>query len=223
MEPKLTDRENTTSRSGILQDSARSGLCFAIWITASLTHEWFLGFLHYRDGVDLLYLPHSLRIALVLAFGLSGVLGVCLATATLILFAMTPDFAGSDANLQSFIMTATQVFIDKPSTLASLILQALASGCCGWLALRILVPGRQASYAGMIMNLDLRTILSVVTIASVINSGVHVGAWLLLDADLGDASARFSVMLTGDVLGGVLGLVLIALSTRLFAREGKMT
>ncbi|NBT99914.1 MAG: hypothetical protein EBT59_12505 [Betaproteobacteria bacterium] len=93
MEPKLTDRENTTSRSGILQDSARSGLCFAIWITASLTHEWFLGFLHYRDGVDLLYLPHSLRIALVLAFGLSGVLGVCLATATLILFAMTPDFA----------------------------------------------------------------------------------------------------------------------------------
>jgi len=32
-----------------------------------------------------------------------------------------------------------------------------------------------------------------------------------------------SVMLAGDVLGGVMGLVLITLSTRLFAREGKMT
>lgn len=223
MDPKLTDRENTTNRSGILQASARSGLCFAIWMTASIAHEWFLGFLHYRDGVDLLYLPHSLRIVLVLAFGLSGALGMCLATATLILLAMAPDFTSPDANLLSIMVTAAQVFIDKPSTFASLILQALASGCCGWLALRILVPGRQASYAGMLVNLDLRTILSVVTIASVINSGVHVGAWLLLDADLGDASARFSVMLTGDVLGGVMGLVLITLSTRLFAREGKMT
>ena len=146
-------------------------------------NAWLTTHLSYGLGVNWIYLPAGLRLFLTLIFGLSGALGIAIA---------------------SFVICFSGQF---PTELITCIGIGLISGFAPYLA-RIFVMSN-ISISSDLSNLSLQKLAICILIYAALSSGLHQWWFVVRDLDEAGTLNHFLVMLTGDVLGTVamIGLV----------------
>jgi hypothetical protein len=139
-------------------------------------------------GINLIYLPHGVRVLTVLLFGLPGALGLILSS-----FIVSPSIYPGQ-----IWMTALAPFV---------------SGLAPYAARRIILLER-TSESPHLERLSPKTLISLVTLAALFNAGGHT----LLRVASGfseNHAAEFCAMLAGDLLGALIllfGLRLLILA-----------
>ena len=146
-------------------------------------NAWLTTHLSYGLGVNWIYLPAGLRLFLTLIFGLSGALGIAIA---------------------SFVIC---FFGQFPPELITCIGIGLISGFAPYLA-RLFVMSN-ISISSDLSNLSLQKLAICILIYDALSSGLHQWWFAVRDLDEAGTLNHFLVMLTGDVLGTVamIGLV----------------
>ena len=146
-------------------------------------NAWLTTHLSYGLGVNWIYLPAGLRLFLTLIFGLSGAVGIAIA---------------------SFVIC---FFGQFPPELITCIGVGLISGFAPYLA-RIFVMSN-ISISSDLSNLSLQKLAICILIYAALSSGLHQWWFEVRDLDEAGTLNHFLVMLTGDVLGTVamIGLV----------------
>ena len=146
-------------------------------------NAWLTTHLSYGLGVNWIYLPAGLRLFLTLIFGLSGAVGIAIA---------------------SFVIC---FFGQFPPELITCIGVGLISGFAPYLA-RIFVMSN-ISISSDLSNLSLQKLAICILIYAALSSGLHQWWFAVRDLDEAGTLNHFLVMLTGDVLGTVamIGLV----------------
>jgi len=146
-------------------------------------NAWLTTHLSYGLGVNWIYLPAGLRLFLTLIFGLSGALGIAIA---------------------SFVIC---FFGQFPPELITCIGIGLISGFAPYLA-RLFVMSN-ISISSDLSNLSLQKLAICILIYAALSSGLHQWWFAVRDLDEAGTLNHFLVMLTGDVLGTVamIGLV----------------
>lgn len=146
-------------------------------------NAWLTTHLSYGLGVNWIYLPAGLRLFLTLIFGLSGALGIAIA---------------------SFVICFSGQF---PPELITCIGIGLISGFAPYLA-RLFVMSN-ISISSDLSNLSLQKLAICILIYAALSSGLHQWWFAVRDLDEAGTLNHFLVMLTGDVLGTVamIGLV----------------
>jgi len=168
-----------------------------------LSHEWMVGFivsalaysslfcinawltthLSYGLGVNWIYLPAGLRLFLTLIFGLSGAVGIAIA---------------------SFVIC---FFGQFPLELITYIGIGLISGFAPYLA-RLFVMSN-ISISSDLTNLSLQKLVICILIYAVLSSGLHQWWFAVRGLDEAGTLNHFLVMLIGDVLGAVILIGLV--------------
>ena len=146
-------------------------------------NAWLTTHLSYGLGVNWIYLPAGLRLFLTLIFGLSGALGIAIA---------------------SFVIC---FFGQFPPELITCIGIGLISGFAPYLA-RLFVMSN-ISISSDLSNLSLQKLAICILIYAALSSGLHQWWFAVRDLDEAGTLNHFLVMLTGDVLGTIamIGLV----------------
>ena len=146
-------------------------------------NAWLTTHLSYGLGVNWIYLPAGLRLFLTLIFGLSGALGIAIA---------------------SFVICFSGQF---PPELITCIGIGLISGFAPYLA-RLFVMSN-ISISSDLSNLSLQKLAICILIYAALSSGLHQWWFAVRELDEAGTLNHFLVMLTGDVLGTVamIGLV----------------
>ena len=146
-------------------------------------NDWLTTHLSYGLGVNWIYLPAGLRLFLTLIFGLSGAVGIAIA---------------------SFVIC---FFGQFPPELVTCIGIGLISGFAPYLA-RLFVMSN-ISISSDLSNLSLQKLAICILIYAALSSGLHQWWFAVRDLDEAGTPNHFLVMLTGDVLGTVamIGLV----------------
>jgi hypothetical protein len=144
------------------------------WLTTNLT---------YGLGVNWIYLPAGLRLFLTLVFGLSGALGIAVAS---FLICYLGDF---------------------PPELITCIGVGLISGFAPYLA-RIFVVSN-VNVSPDLGNLSLPKLTLCILIYALLSAGLHQWWFAVRGLDETGSFNHFLVMLLGDVLGTVLLIGLI--------------
>ena len=161
---------------GLLISAVTYTILFYInaWLTANLA---------YGLGVNWIYLPAGLRLFLTLIFGLSGAIGIAVAS---FLICYLGDF---------------------PPELTTCIGVGLISGFAPYLA-RFFVMNN-ASISTDLGNLSLPKLALCILIYALLSAGLH--QWWFAVRGLGETGSfnHFLVMLLGDILGTVLLIGLI--------------
>jgi len=161
---------------GLLISAVTYTILFYInaWLTANLA---------YGLGVNWIYLPAGLRLFLTLIFGLSGAIGIAVAS---FLICYLGDF---------------------PPELTTCIGVGLISGFAPYLA-RIFVVSN-VSISPDLGNLSLPKLALCILIYALLSAGLH--QWWFAVRGLGETGSfnHFLVMLLGDILGTVLLIGLI--------------
>ena len=141
---------------------------------------WFNGFVfryfEVSPGINLVYWPHGVRILVILLFGFSGALGLTLAA----------------------LFVAPSVY---PNTPWLWMLAPLIGGFAPYAARRIILvefSGESAHLTG----LRPETLISIVSLSALLNSGGHILVRYSLDYGENYAS-EFCAMLAGDTLGAL--------------------
>jgi hypothetical protein len=150
--------------------------CALIYTLLFYSNDWLTAFLEVAPGINWIYLPAGLRLFLVLIFGLSGALGIAIAS-TLITF-------GRDLGNDMF----------------SILGIGLISGFSPYLA-RLLVI-RNLRINPDLSNLNIQIIAISVLVFALLSTGLHQ-VWFVL---MGIPSGSFSnaiAMLIGDILGAL--------------------
>ncbi len=148
-----------------------------------------------------MYLPHGLRVILVILFAEAGAVGIVLGTA----------------------LIGTELVLTNP---ALGMAHSLVAGAAVWLAARIVIkPSPQSSLlpqtAGGIAAIDGRSLILLAFVSSALNSLGHVLGWMLFDTEAKQLDVRFATMFTGDLLGAVI--LLYALRALILFIERKQT
>ena len=146
-------------------------------------NAWLTTHLSYGLGVNWIYLPAGFRLFLTLIFGLSGAVGIAIA---------------------SFVICFSGQF---PPELITCIGIGLISGFAPYLA-RLFVM-TNISISSDLSNLSLQKLAICILIYAALSSGLHQWWFAVRDLDEAGTLNHFLVMLTGDVLGTVamIGLV----------------
>lgn len=150
--------------------------CALIYTLLFYSNDWLTAFLEVAPGINWIYLPAGLRLFLVLIFGLSGALGIAIAS-TLITF-------GRDLGNDMF----------------SILGIGLISGFSPYLA-RLLVI-RNLRINPDLSNLSMQIIAISVLVFALMSTSLHQ-VWFVL---MGIPSGSFSnaiAMLIGDILGAL--------------------
>ncbi len=172
--------------------SARAVIaCALIYTLLFYANDWLTAFLEVAPGVNLIYLPAGLRLFLVLIFGLSGALGIAIAS-TLITF-------GRDLG------------DDMISTLGI----GLISGFSPYLA-RLLVI-RNLRINPDLSNLNLQMITISVLVFAFLSTGLHQVWFVLMGIPSGSLSNAIA-MLIGDVVGALLFISLCKFGIDLYKK-----
>jgi hypothetical protein len=161
--------------------------CMVYWAAFEVQHLIF-AFTEYIPGVNWFYLPSGVRVVLVLIGGVSGALGISLAT-VLIDWAHYPHITG--------LMLVTTAF---------------ASGFSAYLAL--LIMRSQGKIEHDLQGLSLMTLLSYSALYSAINSLAHQLNWRLNNPESHLVHIDIWPMFVGDLLGAVALLLLVRLIFR---------
>jgi len=146
-------------------------------------NDWLTSHLAYGLGVNWIYLPAGLRLFLTLVFGLSGAVGIALA---------------------SFMIC---YFGQFPPELTTCIGIGLISGFAPYLA-RIFVVSN-VNVSPDLSNLSLPKLALCILIYALLSAGLHQWWFAVRGLDETGSFNHFLVMLLGDVLGTVLLVGLI--------------
>ena len=161
--------------------------CMVYWAAFEVQNLIF-AFTEYIPGVNWFYLPSGVRVVLVLIGGVSGALGISLAT-VLIDWAHYPHITG--------LMLVTTAF---------------ASGFSAYIAL--LIMRSQGKIEHDLQGLSLMTLLSYSALYSAINSLAHQLNWRLNNPESHLVHIDIWPMFVGDLLGAVALLLLVRLIFR---------
>jgi hypothetical protein len=146
-------------------------------------NAWLTTHLSYGLGVNWIYLPAGLRLFLTLIFGLSGAVGIAIA---------------------SFVIC---FFGQFPLELTTYIGIGLISGFAPYLA-RLFVMSN-ISISSDLSNLSLQKLAICILIYAVLSSGLHQWWFAVRGLDEAGTLNHFLVMLIGDVLGAVILIGLV--------------
>ena len=163
-----------------------------LWIGFVPIYHAAFAWAEFVPGANWVYLPHGLRMMLVLLFGLAGALGFTLGAS---LLAMT-------------ILSSTLL---PPAGIPAVvdISLALVPGLAAWLAAVWTLkdwPGRYLTMplAAGVTGLDGRRLILLAFVSAVLNAAGHAAVWGLFAAEATPAEQRFIAMFVGDFLGALL-------------------
>ena len=146
-------------------------------------NDWLTTHLTYGLGVNWIYLPAGLRLFLTLIFGLSGAVGIAIA---------------------SFVIC---FFGQFPLDLTTYIGIGLISGFAPYIA-RLFVMSN-ISISSDLSNLSLQKLVICILIYAALSSGLHQWWFAVRGLDEAGTLNHFLVMLIGDVLGAVILIGLV--------------
>ena len=146
-------------------------------------NDWLTTHLTYGLGANWIYLPAGLRLFLTLIFGLSGAVGIAIA---------------------SFVICFFGPF---PLELTTYIGIGLISGFAPYLA-RLFVMSN-ISISSDLSNLSLQKLAICILIYATLSSGLHQWWFAVRGLDEAGTLNHFLVMLIGDVLGAVILIGLV--------------
>ena len=146
-------------------------------------NDWLTTHLTYGLGVNWIYLPAGLRLFLTLIFGLSGAVGIAIASFVICFFAQFP------------LELTTYIGI------------GLISGFAPYLA-RLFVMS-SISISSDLSNLSLQKLVICILIYAALSSGLHQWWFAVRGLDEAGTLNHFLVMLIGDVLGAVILIGLV--------------
>lgn len=152
-------------------------VCALVYALLFYANDWLTAFLEVAPGVNWIYLPAGLRLFLVLIFGLSGAIGIAIAS-TLITFGR-----------------------DLSDDIIGIVGIGLISGFGPYLARRMVI--RNLKINADLSNLNIQMIAISVLVFALLSAGLHQ-LWFVL---IGIPSGSFSnavAMLIGDILGALL-------------------
>lgn len=138
-------------------------------------------------GANWIYLPHGLRMMLVLLFGLAGAVGFTLGAA---------------------ILGSTLLLVPGPSLSFDLAL-AIVPGLAAWLAAGLTLkdwPGRYLTVplaAGRV-GIDGRSLILLALVSALLNATGHAAVWGILTLESTPPMQRFVAMFVGDFLGALV-------------------
>ena len=172
-----------------------------VWCGFAWTYHQLFAWSEWAPGINLVYLPHGLRMILVIVFAEAGAVGIVLGTA----------------------LIGTELVLTNP---ALGMAHSLVAGFSVWLAARFVIkPSPQSSLrpqtAGGIAAIDGRSLILLAFVSSALNGLGHVLGWLVFDAEAKQLEVRFVTMFTGDLLGAVI--LLYALRALILFIERKQT
>ena len=172
-----------------------TGFLVSALIYAALfyVNSWLTSHLAYGLGVSWIYLPAGLRLFLTLIFGLSGAVGIAIAS---FLICYLGDF---------------------PPDLVTCIGVGLISGFAPYLA-RIFVLSN-IKIASDLSDLSLPKLVICIFIYAALSAGLHQWWFAVRGLDEAGSLNHFLVMLIGDVLGTLLLIGLIKYSLDLLRRS----
>jgi len=156
-------------------------------------NDWLTTHLTYGLGANWIYLPAGLRLFLTLIFGLSGAVGIAIA---------------------SFVICFFGPF---PLELTTYIGIGLISGFAPYLA-RLFVMSN-ISISSDLSNLSLQKLVICILIYAALSSGLHQWWFSVRGLDEAGTLNHFLVMLIGDVLGAVILIGLIKYGLDLVRRS----
>lgn len=162
-----------------------TGFVVSIFFYSALFYlnEWLTSHLAYGLGVNWIYLPAGLRLFLTLIFGLSGALGIAVAS---FLICYLGDF---------------------PPDLITCIGVGLISGFAPYLA-RIFVVSN-INISPDLSNLSLPKLALCILIFALLSAGLHQWWFVVRALEETGSFNHFLVMVLGDILGAVLLIGLI--------------
>jgi hypothetical protein len=146
-------------------------------------NDWLTEHLSYGLGVNWIYLPAGLRLFLTLIFGLSGALGIAIA---------------------SFVIC---FFGQFPFELTTYIGIGLISGFAPYLARLFVVSN--ISISSDLSNLSLQKLAICILIYAALSSGLHQWWFAIRGLDESGSMSHFLAMFTGDVVGTVMLIALV--------------
>jgi len=169
--------------------------CGFIWIYghAFSWSEWV-------TGIHIIYLPHGLRMILVILFQSAGAVGIVLGSAIM----------GADLIRANPALGLTQ---------------SAVAGLAVWLAARLVLkatsePSLLPQTVGGIAALNGRSLITFSVASAVFNASGHCVAWYLFDAEAKQFETRFAIMFTGDLLGAVFLLYALRWLVLFLERNG---
>jgi hypothetical protein len=162
-----------------------TGFLVSIFSYTSLFYlnDWLTSHLSYGLGVNWIYLPAGLRLFLTLIFGLSGAIGIAIA---------------------SFLIC---YFGEFPPELITCVGIGLISGFAPYLARVFVLSNLKISPD--LSNLSLPKLVICIVIYAALSSGLHQWWFALRGLDEAGGFDHFVVMLIGDVLGTAIMIGLI--------------
>ncbi len=163
-----------------------------LYSTLFFLNDWVTETIKYDLGVSWIYLPAGLRLFLILIFGLTGAIGIAVA---------------------SFAISYYGVF---PPDLITCIGIGLISGFAPLLAKWVVVAN--VNISNDLSNLSLQKILFCVVIYAFMSAGLHQWWFVLRDLESGSLN-HFMVMLVGDIAGSILLIALIKYGIDLLKRD----
>jgi len=178
-------------------------LAAAIWCGVVALYAPLFAWSEWVKGINLVYLPHGVRLVVVILFGLPGALGIGLGTAVM-------------------------GWQEMEATRALWLTQSMIAGGAPWLALWIAVRlhlggdprPRLGRLESCFASNDGRSLLTFALTSAVLNSGGHVLAWLSFDPQADRFGTRFASMFVGDFFGALLLLYSLRL---LFGRLNRFS
>jgi hypothetical protein len=162
------------------------------YLSLFYVNAWLTTHLSYGIGVNWIYLPAGLRLFLTLIFGLSGAVGIAIASFMICFFGQFP-----------FELT-TYIGI------------GLISGFAPYLA-RLFVM-RNITISSDLSNLSMQKLAMCILIYATLSAGLHQWWFAVRGLDETGTVNHFLVMLFGDVLGAVILIGLIKYGLDLMRR-----
>ena len=169
-------------------------VCALVYALLFYVNDWLTAFLEVAPGVNWIYLPAGLRLFLVMIFGLSGAIGIAIAS------------------------TLITLGRDLSDDIISVVGIGLISGFSPYLA-RLMVI-RNLKINADLSNLNIQMIAISVLVFALLNTGLHQ-LWFVL---IGIPSGSFSnavAMLIGDILGALLFISLCKFGIDLYKKLTK--
>ena len=165
--------------------------CALIYTLLFYANDWLTAFLEVAPGVNWIYLPAGLRLFLVLIFGLSGALGIAIAS-TLITFGR-----------------------DLGDNMISILGIGLISGFSPYLA-RLLVI-RNLRINPDLSNLNMQMIAISILVFALLSTSFHQ-VWFVLMGMSSGSLLNAIAMLIGDILGALLFISLCKFGIDLYKK-----
>lgn len=164
----------------------------ALWLGFLPLYDWLFAWTEHVPGINWIYLPHGLRMILVLLFGPAGALGFTIGAAA------HSRYPGYGAHIDPWL---------------DLVL-AVIPGLAAWLAVMLTFrqwPGRSLQpwiFDGT-RALNAHSLLSLAVVSAALNATSHITARYALGSEAQDWADLLIAMFFGDLFGALLLLYIL--------------